>query len=226
LLGGGRTAEGFAIDSLPNYVLRVPRDYVPAPVTLQAVDDVFPGHNVGQAVAAAGRLTIHLRQEGTAIGIHPHTRSVIGEAASEELLTKNIRSAAALPQAAYDGLASELQLLQEHGLALDPNPSNVLIASNKFNVVDVARYDVARSPENQVSLSTLLNGLMDLTQPKVIPSLQGELSQIRLKAILAAQHTGLPMHLADCKWFFSVGDGEAQWNRLHHLQGIEAPSLT
>lgn len=223
-VGRGGNAVVFDIPGT-NYVLRKPHKVQDVLQDFNQVEDALPGMNVGQAVATNSQgVSVLRKQPGFPAGITTRTES------PDDLLqyANAVRSAAMMPQSAYDGFAKDLSELTPRGFQFDPSKSNnVLIdpGSGRFNLVDINPNPTGY----QSGLTDMLVPLMGNTfhwkyqKLKDSGAFDQELTQsfrdIFSKAKQAAESRGLPTKLG------SSGDYSHSFARFGDEAGDAAASL-
>lgn len=200
LLGRGSNGAVYKLDFTDNFVVKVPEFNTATPRlgALEKVEDILPEGNIGQAVAKMGDFEILKKQEGFAAGAPLYrARKAMGPEQAEAIYAHSINTSAAMPQQAFDDLATTLMAVEKRGLSFDPSkPGNILIdpVAQRFNLVDVAR---TKDNTHKVSVSDMICTLMDnYFTGSVLPdkglSYRPQLQSIIEKANLAARKANMP----------------------------------
>ena len=221
-LGRGGNGAVYKLDFTDDFVVKVPEFKTKTPVlgSLEKVDDIMPGANIGQPVAKMGDYLILKKQNGFPAG-SPDARSrrAMSAEAAEAVYARSIKESANLPQSAYDELALLMMKLEKRGLQFDPSkPGNILIdpASKRFNLVDISPTSAVRPHKHTVS--DMIVPLMDNYFTGSILADKGlkyrpQLAQIISKATKAARSASMhPAH-----------EGDSSLRYSYQLAGLKPP---
>ena len=198
----GGNASVYALPGT-DYVVRIPHaaHYVTwVDGLLTVVPDPFEGRNFGQAVAVDSKtgISVLLRQSGKPAGLAIPIKAKEGVRTEAEAQQMNdtayasaVRSAAALPQKAYDSLAASLEYVHKRGYAFDPSKSNNILIdqdASAFNIVDLHE-GAYRADAGDIIVPLMGNTYAWRYKG---PTLQREYAAIINKSMLAAERANLP----------------------------------
>lgn len=223
-------SDVYRIPGLKDFLLKVPRN---ADFSGTDADRIVPENNpapnfdFGQAVARIGPAKILQRVPGDPYGV-----SWSPEFSAQELSdfhADDVRTAAAMPQEAYDHFAIRLKAAEDHRLIFDPdNPNNILVdrKSQLLRPIDFEPADPGE--EVHATLNDMLYPLMEKPGINLPPPtglevraagldpLQAEYRAIVDKSFLAAQKAGLTIeHNPNLDLLMnSAGVGKQEYMRM------------
>ncbi len=149
------------INGMDNYVLRINNNgHLPEKLKFMPVEDKFPEHNFGQAVAQAGeKYQILKKVNGDDIGI-PKNLTDLNQI--QNRYVQNLKYMASMKQEAYDNLAKNLICINGKDYIFDAHAFNIKIdrSAETFNVFDLLHK--SKTPYNSNDGGDIVNPLLSM----------------------------------------------------------------